>query len=50
MTRVVQNTPTVTTATACSRAETGVGATIAPGSQLWKGMMPFLAKPSRQQT
>ena len=32
------NTPALTTATACSRALTGVGATIAAGSQRWKGM------------
>ena len=49
MTRAVANTPTLTTATACSRALTGVGATMAPGSQWWSGMMPFLAKPRMQQ-
>ena len=43
--RMMQNTPTFTTATACSSAETGVGATIAFGSQEWKGMTPALAKP-----
>ena len=32
------NTPAFTTATACKRAETGVGATMAAGSHLWKGM------------
>ena len=42
--------PTLTTATACSSALTGVGATMAPGSQLWNGMTPFLAKPRMQQT
>ena len=31
-TRTTQKTPTFTTATACSRADTGVGATMAPGS------------------
>ena len=49
MTRTVENTPTFTTATAWSSALTGVGATIAPGSQWCSGMMPFLAKPRRQQ-
>ena len=29
--------PALTTATACSRAVTGVGATLAAGSQPWKG-------------
>ena len=32
-TRRMEKTPTFTTATACSRALTGAGATIAPGSQ-----------------
>ena len=32
------NTPALTTATACSSAETGVGATIALGSQLCSGI------------
>jgi hypothetical protein len=50
MVLVVQKTPTLTTATAWSKAETGVGATMAPGSQWWKGMTPFLAKPKRQKT
>ena len=49
MTLVVQKTPTLTTATAWSRAETGVGATMAPGSQWWNGMTPFLAKPKMQK-
>ena len=31
-------TPAFTTATACSSALTGVGATIAAGSQRWNGM------------
>jgi len=45
---VVEKTPTFTTATAWSSAETGVGATMALGSQEWKGMTPFLAKPRMQ--
>ena len=49
MTRTVENTPTLTTATAWSSALTGVGATMALGSQLWKGITPFLAKPRMQQ-
>ena len=49
-TRTMENTPTLTTATACSRAETGVGATMAAGSQEWKGMMPALAKPNTSMT
>jgi hypothetical protein len=44
----VENTPTFTTATAWSSALTGVGATIAPGSQWWNGITPFFAKPKRQ--
>ena len=32
-TRMIEKTPTFTTATACSSALTGAGATIAPGSQ-----------------
>ena len=32
-TRMIEKTPTFTTATACSNALTGAGATIAPGSQ-----------------
>ena len=44
-TRMMQNTPTFTTATACNSADTGVGATIALGNYEWKGMIPALAKP-----
>ena len=43
---MTQKTPTLTTATACSKAETGVGATIAPGNQECSGIMPALAKPN----
>ena len=39
-------TPLFTTATACKRALTGVGATIAAGSQLWKGIIPALEIPN----
>jgi hypothetical protein len=46
-TRTVANTPAFTTATACKRALTGVGATMAAGSQLCRGMTAFLAKPNR---
>ena len=45
--RRMQKTPILTTATACSSALTGVGATMAAGSQAWKGMMAPLAKPAR---
>ena len=44
--RQTENTPAFTTATACSRAETGVGATMAEGSQLCSGMMAALASPA----
>src|SRR3989339_134879 len=49
MTREMQNTPAFTTATACRRALTGVGATIAEGSQLCKGMIAALAKPATKR-
>ena len=39
-------TPAFTTATACSSAETGVGATIAAGSQRWNGIKAALAMPN----
>ncbi len=39
-------TPAYTTATACSKALTGVGATMAAGSQRWKGMMAALPIPN----
>ena len=45
ITREMQNTPAFTTATAWSSALTGVGATIAEGSQLWSGMIAALANP-----
>jgi hypothetical protein len=45
MIRLTEKTPTLTTATACSNAETGVGATMAEGSQLWNGIRAALAKP-----
>jgi hypothetical protein len=40
------NTPALTTATACSSADTGVGATIAAGSQRWKGISAALPMPN----
>ena len=39
----MQKTPDLTTATACKRALTGVGATIAAGNHLWSGMSPAFA-------
>ena len=46
--------PALTTATACSSAVTGVGATPAEGSQAWKGntaaFTPKPKKPSRKPT
>ena len=45
--RSTQNTPILTTATACSSALTGVGATIAAGSQACIGMIAALANPNR---
>src|SRR3972149_11069728 len=39
-------TPTFTTATACKRALTGVGATIAAGSHEWKGIIAAFAIPA----
>ena len=47
-TRSVQKTPVLTTATAWSNALTGVGATMAAGSQLCSGMSAFLANPNRK--
>ena len=48
----IVNTPAFTTATACSSALTGVGATIAAGSQRWKGISAALPTPNanRQNT
>ena len=46
-TRSTQNTPILTTATACKSALTGVGATIAAGSQACIGITAALAKPKR---
>ena len=34
----MENTPAFTTATACNNADTGVGATMAAGNHLWKGI------------
>ncbi len=45
MTLTTLKTPAFTTATACSSAETGVGATIAAGSQRWKGISAALPMP-----
>ena len=39
------NTPAFTTATACNKADTGVGATIAEGSHLWNGINAALPMP-----
>ena len=39
------NTPALTTATACSKALTGVGATIAAGNQRWNGIRAALPIP-----
>ncbi len=47
ITRSVAKTPVLTTATACRSALTGVGATMAAGSQLWSGITAFLANPKR---
>ena len=41
-------TPALTTATVCSRALTGIGATIAPGSQEWNGIRAVLAVPKKK--
>ncbi len=40
------NTPALTTATACSSAHTGVGATIAAGSQRCNGISAALPMPN----
>ena len=49
ITRRIENTPTFTTATAWSSALTGVGATIADGSQPWSGMIAAFAKPAMKR-
>ncbi len=41
-------TPALTMVLEWSRAETGVGATMAPHSQLWKGVWAALVKPAKQ--
>ena len=41
----IVNTPTLTTATACRSAETGVGATIAAGSHRWNGITAAFPAP-----
>ena len=46
---MMPKTPALTTATACSNALTGVGATIALGSQEWTGIQAALANPSKKQ-
>ena len=46
---MIPNTPALTTATACNNALTGVGATIAVGSQEWIGIQAALANPSKKQ-
>ena len=46
VTRMIANTPLLTTATACSSAVTGVGATEASGSHTWNGKTAaFTPKP-----
>ena len=46
VTRMMANTPLLTTATACSSAVTGVGATEASGSHAWNGKTAaFTPKP-----
>ncbi len=45
MTFITVKTPALTTATACSSALTGVGATIAAGSQRCTGMTAALPTP-----
>ena len=42
----IENTPALTTATACSNALTGVGATIAAGSQKCNGITAALPMPN----
>ena len=46
MTLSTVKTPALTTATACRSALTGVGATIATGSQAWSGMSAALPMPN----
>ena len=48
VTRTTAKTPVLTTATACSSALTGVGATIAAGSQPWSGIRAHFASPKRK--
>ena len=51
MRRITAKAPDLTTATACSRAVTGVGATEAAGSQPWKGKIAALTpKPKKAST
>ena len=47
--RTTAKTPVLTTATACSSALTGVGATIAAGSQPWSGITAHFAKPEEEE-
>ena len=50
VTRMMANTPLLTTATACSSAVTGVGATDASGSHTWNGKTAALTpKPRNAQ-
>ena len=46
----IPKTPAFTTATACNKAETGVGATIAAGSQKWNGTKAALPIPKQKST
>jgi len=49
MIRSTQKTPTFTTATACNRALTGVGATMAEGSHECTGTIAALPMPSKKR-
>ena len=41
------NTPALTMVEECSKAEVGVGATMAPKSQVWKGICAALVMPAK---
>ena len=41
------NTPALTMVDECSNAEVGVGATIAPSSQVWKGICAAFVMPAK---
>ena len=48
--RMTRYTPTLTIVLECNRADTGVGATMAPSSQLWKGNWADLVKAAKQSS